>query len=331
LVLWKVPAIHFCLVGLLLIGIFTARLIAGTSSLPLALPRGQELANDDPAAWRRAQILIWVLVGPVLLSTVITAPLVLSRPFFSLLRNFQFMRIGALLDALVVLVIALCVIGRSARQVLRIALRLPGEKCALLAVAFAIGIPVLISTGQYLFVHAQLVRHDVGTLAPPEPGAYFGFPDGWLLVLFFPALCEEIIFRGFLQPQFIRRYGLYRGIFLVGIVWAAFHFPSDFAFSRLDDWGAIQTLGSRLFMGVAVSFVLGWLTLETGSVLAAALAHTFYNVLIYSDPGPEFPGKHLLRISLWAVLGWILFRYWPAATKGEEEAGPQLVSPEAAP
>jgi membrane protease YdiL (CAAX protease family) len=117
----------------------------------------------------------------------------------------------------------------------------------------------------------------------------------------------------------------------VGIVWAAFHFPSDFAFSHLGGLAAIQALGSRLFMGVAVSFVLGWLTLETGSVLAAALAHTFYNVLIYSDPSPEFPGKHLLRISLWAVLGWILFRYWPVAAKGGDEAVPQLASPEATP
>ena len=71
-------------------------------------------------------------------------------------------------------------------------------------------------------------------------------------------------------------------------------------------------------MCIAQSFVLGWLTLESGSVLAAALAHTFYNVLIESGLGPIFPGKYLVTVSLWAVLGWILFRYWPVRTKGEE-------------
>src|SRR4029077_1379087 len=215
--------------------------------------------------------------------------------------------------------------------VLRRTLRPPGEKYALLAAAFSIGIPVLISTGQYLFVHAQLVRHDVGSFASSEPGAYFGFPDGWLLLLFFPALCEEIIFRGWLQTRFASRYGLNRGIFLVGIVWAAFHFPSDFAFSHFSTWDAMRELGFRLFLCVAQSFVLGWLTLETGSVLAAALAHTFYNVLVYSELGPFFPGKYLLTAGLWAALGWILFRYWPVTAKGAEEAVPQLVSPEAAP
>jgi len=38
-------------------------------------------------------------------------------------------------------------------------------------------------------------------------------PDPWLSLLFFGALFEEIIFRGLLQPRFIQRYGLYRGIF----------------------------------------------------------------------------------------------------------------------
>ena len=64
-------------------------------------------------------------------------------------------------------------------------------------------------------------------------------------------------------------------------------------------------------MGITLSFVLGWLTLETGSILAAALAHTFYNVLIVSDLGPPFHGKDWLRLGLWAALGWALFRYWP--------------------
>jgi hypothetical protein len=72
-----------------------------------------------------------------------------------------------------------------------------------------------------------------------------------------------------------------------------------------------------LFTSVPQSFVLGWLTLETGSVLAAALAHTLYNVLLYSDLGPPFPGKNWLRLAMWAALAWLLFRCWPVKRRSQ--------------
>jgi membrane protease YdiL (CAAX protease family) len=114
---------------------------------------------------------------------------------------------------------------------------------------------------------------------------------------------------------------MYRGIFLVGIVWSAFHFPSDVAFSHFSASDAVLQVAFRLFLCIGQSFVLGWLTWETGSVLAPTLAHTLYNMLIYSDLGPPFPGKHLLRACLWAALAWILFRYWPVRPASRETFG----------
>lgn len=189
---------------------------------------------------RRVQILIWIFVGPLFLMisffgvmTVVAASS-FSRRLSPYMQTVWFAEVEG---ALVILGITLCVIGRSAKQLLQKALRLPGEKCAVLAATFSIGIPVLITAGQYLFERAQWIRHSVSPFAPSEGGGYFTFPELWLLYLFFPAVCEEIIFRGWLQPRFIQRFGLYRGIFLVGIVWGAFHFPSDFSSSRFDAWG----------------------------------------------------------------------------------------------
>jgi membrane protease YdiL (CAAX protease family) len=308
--LLKAPGLEFCLTGLLLIGIFVARLNAGRSSLPLALPRESLLRHDHPEIWRRTQILVWVLIGPLFLTGFILVPLVLSRHFSDYLRDPSFSTIGTAVQMLLVLAIASCIIGSSAAPMLRRALRLPGEKGFLLGASFAIGIPVLISAGEYLWERAQLARHDVGTVVW-EPGTYLHLPDPWLLLLFFPALIEEILFRGFLQPRFAQRYGLFRGIFLVGIIWSAFHFPSDVSFSHFGVSEAILKLAFRLFQCIGQSFVLGWLTLETGSVLAPALAHTFFNVLVFSDLGPPFLGKDWLRAGFWAALGWALFRYWP--------------------
>ena len=310
LAILRVPGLQFCLTGLLLITIFVARLNAGRSSLPLALPPGSLLRHDHPEIWRRTQILVWVLVGPLFLTGIIFMPLILSRHFSDYLRGPSFSTIGSAVQMLLVLAVVSYIVGSSAPPMLRRALRLPGEKGFLLGASFAIGIPVLISAGEYLWERAQFLRHDVGT-ATWEPGTYLHLPEPWLLLLFFPALIEEIIFRGFLHPRLTQRYGLYRGIFLVGIVWAAFHFPWDFRSSHFGGLEVFQTLFYRLFMGITLSFVLGWLTLDTGSVLAAGLAHTFYNLLIYSDLGPTFAGKNWLRLALWAALAWALFRYWP--------------------
>jgi membrane protease YdiL (CAAX protease family) len=317
----RVPGLQFCLAGLLLIGVFMGRLIAGRSSLPLALPPGSLQRHDHPEIWRRTQILIWVVIGPLFLTTTfMILPLLVSSNFSRYLQLVWFSSVANAVQMLLVVAVASYIIGRSTAPMLRRALRLPVEKNILLAAAFAIGIPALISAGQYLWERAQFVRHDVGTVIW-EPGSYFHFPEPWLFLLFFPALLEEIIFRGFLQPRLTERYGLYRGIFLVGIVWSAFHFPSDVSFSHFSASNAILQVAFRLFLCIGQSFVLGWLTWETGSVLAPALAHTFYNVLIYSDLGPPFPGKPSLRAGLWAALAWILFRYWPVRPASPETFG----------
>src|SRR5207244_13356410 len=92
--------------------------------------------------------------------------------------------------------------------------------------------------------------------------------------LIFGAFFEEVIFRGFLQTRFIHGYGLYRGIFLVGVIWAAFHFFSDFSFSSFTDQEVLAKLGFRMFMCVVLRFVLSWLTLRSHSVVRAAVPHS---------------------------------------------------------
>jgi membrane protease YdiL (CAAX protease family) len=118
--------------------------------------------------------------------------------------------------------------GKECRQVIWKSVRLPGPKYVGLALAIPIGIGIFLSAGQYLFDRAPWAAHNFGDMDPPQFRSYFTFPDPWLLLAFFPALFEEMIFRGLLQRHFIQRYGIYRGICLVGIVWAAFHFSSDF-------------------------------------------------------------------------------------------------------
>ena len=79
---------------------------------------------------------------------------------------------------------------------------------------------------------------------------------------------------------------------------------------------------------LALGFVFSWLTLQSGSVVPAAFAHTFYNVLVSSDLGPAFYGKGALRLGLWALSAYVLFHYWPPQMANELEGGAVVPDPE---
>src|SRR5207247_2551200 len=207
--LWKLPeGFQFTLLGLVLIAIFTSRMIFGIASLPVTL-QNAGILEESSTAWRRLQIVIFVLIGPLFLVS------------------------------------------------------------ALLSFTFSVGTAVLSSTGHFVVDRQLWVAHGLGKIPEPEIGAYWDIPDLHFLLLFFGAFFEEIIFRGLLQKRFIQRCGMYRGIFFVGIVWAAFHFFSDFSFMRATDLMVLEHLGTRLFMCETLSFVLGWLTLRSKSVIPA--------------------------------------------------------------
>jgi membrane protease YdiL (CAAX protease family) len=141
---------------------------------------------------------------------------------------------------------------------------------------------------------------------------------------------EEAIFRGLLQTRFIQKYGMYRGMFLVGIVWAAFHFFSGFSFVRFTDQEVFVKLGFRIFMYVTLNFVLAWPTSRSESVVPAVIAHTLFNVLVLSPLGPPFVGKDVSRVALWAALAYVLFRYWPDPSESKLRTVTTTASPEPA-
>jgi membrane protease YdiL (CAAX protease family) len=227
----------------------------------------------------------------------------------AILESSWFSWTASYAETIIFSVIVFWIVGKAGTEIIRSSIRASEAKYLFLAAAFSIGIGVLISTGQYVLDRSHWAATQFGNSAPPQIWLYFNFPDPLLFLMFFSALFEEVVFRGLVQTFFVRRYGQYRGIFLTGIVWAAFHFNSD-ALLHPNELGALSQLGFRLAMCLALGFVLSWLTLRSGSVLPAAIAHTFYNILV-SNFGLAFPGKSMVWVALWAVLACILFRYWP--------------------
>lgn len=328
--LWKLPeGFQFTLLGLVLIGIFISRMAFGIGTLPIAIPNAH-VSQENLEAWRRLQFLIFLLVGPLFLVSLLLSfvsigiPLMIFATPPAYIQSIWFSRLAPVLETVAACTVVLSLMGPENRQTVQHSIRLPDRTSALLSLIFPVGTAVLISAGHFVVDREVWVAHGFGTFFPPEFGSYFDIPDPYFLLLFFAAFFEEIVFRGLLQKQFIQRYGMHRGIFLVGIVWAAFHFFSDFSFSRATGLGVLSHLGMRLFTCVTLSFVLGWLTLRSESVVPAAVAHTLYNVVVFSGFGPPFLGKNIVQVALWAVGAYVLFRFWPVRIQGSLAPSPEL-------
>jgi membrane protease YdiL (CAAX protease family) len=114
--------------------------------------------------------------------------------------------------------------------------------------------------------------------APAPPAAA---PEAWvslplvLAALLFPALCEEVGWRGYALPRLQRRVGALPASLLLGVIWAGVHLP----LWLLPGFGfAGQSVPLYVVQITAVSVVLAWLYNGTGgSVLLTGLAHAAAN------------------------------------------------------
>ena len=108
-----------------------------------------------------------------------------------------------------------------------------------------------------------------------------------------PAICEEIVFRGYIQRQFERSTGVVVGILLTGLFFGAYHL-------RLT-----QVLPLAL-----IGVYLAYLTWRTGSLWPAIIVHFVNNAFSltlgeYLTQQPDFDVESLEQVDvpIWAVLG----------------------------
>jgi len=118
---------------------------------------------------------------------------------------------------------------------------------------------------------------------------------GWLLIAVVPAICEELFFRGWLlaaaagdAPERRRAVAV---VFLQAAVFAAFHL-----------------LPERMPQTFALGVALGWMTLATGSLLPAILAHLAHNSvpLVLARYAAEGHGKRLVAGDASNLSGWLV-------------------------
>src|SRR5207245_10030943 len=103
----------------------------------------------------------------------------------------------------------------------------------------------------YLSERIQSAAFELWKFSPPIFASYFRFPDPYYFWFLFAAAFEEIIWRGYLQPRFVQRFGVIRGVFLLGLAWSAFHFLGDFQ-KTTEDYQVLLRLTSRLGLCIAM-------------------------------------------------------------------------------
>lgn len=91
---------------------------------------------------------------------------------------------------------------------------------------------------------------------------------GAFVVLLGP-LFEELMFRGFFMPLFMRTFGPWPGILLAALPFALLHGPQ-----YLWSWQQV----SLVFVA---GTVFGWIRYRTGSTFASALMHASYNLTFF--------------------------------------------------
>lgn len=100
-----------------------------------------------------------------------------------------------------------------------------------------------------------------------------------LLISFFTTyiiyLGEEYGWRYFLQSKLTSKYGMAKGILLVGIIWGLFHVPIDFIYNQLPPLALIY----RLVVCISSSFFLGWVYVYTQNIWVVTFIHYLNNNL----------------------------------------------------
>jgi membrane protease YdiL (CAAX protease family) len=326
---------QFASIGFILMASFYVLYSWRRATLPIRLPTVSILdASPSEDEHRRTMLFVWMMVGMVCITGLPQFVLVVVSEYVGIIRFTQlhpdlFLWLNRMFYALVSLAFVCVALGKIGRKMIPAMLRIPHIQY----LAIAVLIPAAIAFVGPLATscHSRMLwsLHGWGQLGPPSQSAFFGLPAIGSLWYFLPALVEEIGWRGYLQPRFIRGYGLYRAIFLVGVVWGAFHYswdPRSYATTRDVCIGLV----GRLVATVCLSYVLAWLTICSESVLPAAVAHAGYNAFLTAQSLP-IRNPEWLTLPLWAATGFVLLRFFapPSPTSVAESAMPP--APEAQP
>lgn len=91
-------------------------------------------------------------------------------------------------------------------------------------------------------------------------------------------LGEEYGWRLFLQPLLQKRFGMRKGVFLLGIIWGIWHFPVNFLDSGNDGSNLGQMIVSQIIFCIAMSIFYGYAYLKSHNIWLPVTLHFLTNM-----------------------------------------------------
>lgn len=113
---------------------------------------------------------------------------------------------------------------------------------------------------------------------PVALGYLIALPVNFLLS-FAPFLGEEYGWRYYLQPLLQKRFGMRRGVLILGVAWGLWHIFLDFFFYTTPDRGLIMTV-SQIITCLGLGIFFAWAYLKTDNIWVPTILHFLNNNLI---------------------------------------------------
>jgi membrane protease YdiL (CAAX protease family) len=327
------PGAWFLLASLVLLGIGLQRAERGNLHLPVRFrsaggAEAEVIAYDNGAKESLgfvllAYVLTFVAVQGFAAFLFILVPGLFSNWFSSDLSLWAWM--GSCLASAGPLVAALLLARRHWKEIWLPTLRSFPVLWVFLTFVIPVAIDLAARSANWFAVYVRwfLIKPNVDL---PQPMAdFFAVPSLLVFVHFFPILLEELGWRAYFQPRMVSAFGVRRGLMLVGLVWAIWHFPTSIGTESL--WFAAQNISARLLLTTLHAVVIGWIFLRTNSVWPAATLHLAMKAMVWHGQLNTTPwsGFHYFaREILFVWLAWMLFRRWPQQATAPLESPPEL-------
>jgi len=159
----------------------------------------------------------------------------------------------------------------------------------------------------------------LGRLNPGYQFNFFHFVIFGIILHIIFAAGEEIGWRGFLVPNLFRVMGFTKTCFLSGIIWSLWHFPLVISGKYLSNIPLAVSLAQLTVILLAMTFIINWIRLKSGSVWPAVLLHASHNLYMQNlfDPmttltnpfAQYFSGENgLALIAVYSSVAFILWR-----------------------
>ncbi len=162
-------------------------------------------------------------------------------------------------------------------------------------------------------------------LANPAAWSYLLFTPVNFFLAFAAFFGEEYGWRYYLQPLLQKRFGLRKGVLILGVAWGIWHVFLDFFFYTTPDRGLIMT-SSQIITCVTLGIFFAWAYMKTDNIWVPVILHFLNNnlsVVVANEYSLEVMENQQVTWSMIPaslLLNGILFGFFLLAKEFREKA-----------